>query len=343
MNYSYKNDVYANFTSSPTIFPKNETDQLSVSDWVGVFLYILVIILGVPGNGLVIWITAFDIKRSVNTMWFLNLAVADLLCCLFMPFTIMSLTLGHWPLGFYTCKVIPPIASITMFASILLLTMISIDRCLLVVKPVWCQNNRTLGKAYVACAVIWTLAIVFNIPSFIFWDINQSKKKDKCVYNYRIIRDKGDQRMEYSITICGLLTAFILPLLVMVTCYTILIIRVRKRFTQRTKIMKVVLVVIVGFFICWLPYHVTGMIAVLNPEDSFTYKFHLDEIFIAFAFMNNCINPIIYVVMGQDMKDRAKKSIRIILRNVLEEEASQSRESRMKRLFGESRNTETSV
>ncbi|KAG8553128.1 hypothetical protein GDO81_003289, partial [Engystomops pustulosus] len=222
MNSSNWNNVYENVTLNSTSFPKNENDQLSASDWVGIFLYTLVFLLGVPGNGLVVWITAFDINRSVNTIWFLNLAVADLLCCLSVPINIMTITLRYWPLGPFFCKVIPSIVSITMYTSILLLSMISIDRCVLVIKPVWCQNKRTLGKAYVACAVIWILAIVFNGPSFIFWGIRKSEGKEECKYDYEIIRGEGKQRTENSITISRLLIGFILPFLVIVTCYTIL-------------------------------------------------------------------------------------------------------------------------
>ncbi|XP_071979134.1 C5a anaphylatoxin chemotactic receptor 1-like [Engystomops pustulosus] len=341
-NGTYSGDYdYGGHTFPTHIMPKTSVNP--VYGWVAIFLYVLVFILGVPGNGLVIWITAFDIKRSVNTMWFLNLAVADLLCCLSVPFTIMSIVLEYWPLGLFACKFIPSILLISMYASVLLLTMISIDRCLLVMKPVWCQNKRTLGKAYVACAVTWILALVFSSPSFIFRNLSTSS--GKCVYSYVLVPKEIQQTVENSIAVYRLLIGFIIPFLVIITCYTILVVRVKKRFTQNTKTMTLVLVVIAGFFICWLPYHVVGFVIAANPSHSDTYKSikQVDTIFVAIAFMNSCINPIIYVLMGQDFKSKFQKSIRSVLRNVLTEESSQSRDSSKTKSLSETRNTEASV
>ncbi|XP_077141620.1 C5a anaphylatoxin chemotactic receptor 1-like [Ranitomeya variabilis] len=328
--------------------PAREPDSdpmITVYKWIALVLYSLVFILGVPGNGLVVWITAFEMKRTVNTIWFLNLAVADLLCCLSVPFAIMNISLGYWPLGLFTCKFIPSILLITMYASVLLLTMISIDRCALVMKPVWCQNHRTLGKAYLACAILWILAIIQSSPSFIFRHFNTSNGIDYCVYDYKILNQENRQRVENSIAIFRLLMGFIFPFLIIVTCYGILMNRVKQRFTQNTKTMKVVLVVIAGFFLCWLPYHVAGLILALNPSNSelFESTRKVDRIIIAIAFMNSCINPIIYVLMGQDFKSKFRKSIKFILKNVLVEEASQSLDCKKTKSTSETKNTEASV
>ncbi|XP_073497533.1 C5a anaphylatoxin chemotactic receptor 1-like [Phyllobates terribilis] len=330
----------------PTPEPEPDSDPTTIAyKWIALVLYFLVFILGVPGNGLVVWITAFEMKRSVNTIWFLNLAVADLLCCLSVPFTIMNISLGYWPLGLFTCKFIPSILLITMYASVLLLTMISIDRCALVMKPVWCQNNRTLGKAYLACAIMWILAIIQSSPSFIFRHFNTSDGKDYCIYDYKILKQENQQRVENFIAIIRLLMGFIVPFLVIVTCYGILMNRVKQRFTQNTKTMKVVLTVIAGFFVCWLPYHVAGSILALHPSNSELYQStkKVDKIIIAIAFMNSCINPIIYVLMGQDFKSKFRKSIKFILKNVLAEEVSQSLDSKKTKSTSETKHTEAYV
>ncbi|POI21888.1 hypothetical protein CIB84_014366 [Bambusicola thoracicus] len=149
-------------------------------------IFILVFIIGIPGNGLVIWVAGLKMKRSVNIIWFLNLAVADFMCCLSLPFVIVHLFLNaHWPYGWFLCKVIPSVIIFTMFASVFLLMVISIDRCLLVMKPVWCQNHRTVKFISLVCSGIWILAFIICCPVFHYRTIVTNGGKIECGYDFR--------------------------------------------------------------------------------------------------------------------------------------------------------------
>ncbi|CAI9533733.1 unnamed protein product [Staurois parvus] len=307
-------------------------------------MYCMVFVLGVPGNGLVVWVTTFEMKRTVNSVWFLNLAVADLLCCFAVPFSIMWIALGHWPLGLFACKTIPSILLVNMYASVLLLTMISIDRCALVLKPVWCQNKRTVNKAYVACLVIWILAITLSTPSFVFRNTTEKNyNKEGCVYDYSFLKDQK-QKVENLIAIFRLLMGFVIPFVVITACYSVLLRRVSGRYTQSTKTVKIILIVIIGFFFCWLPYHVAGLILTVHNINSNLYTTfqNVDTLFIALAFVNSCINPIIYVLAGREFKSKFKRSIKFILKNALAEDVS-SLDSKRSKLASETKNTEAAV
>ncbi|GLD71984.1 chemokine-like receptor 1 [Lates japonicus] len=59
-------------------------------------IYSLAFILGVLGNGVVIWVTGFKMNKTVNTVWFLNLAVADFLFTAFLPFTVTPPSAFSW-------------------------------------------------------------------------------------------------------------------------------------------------------------------------------------------------------------------------------------------------------
>ncbi|XP_039474953.1 chemokine-like receptor 1 [Oreochromis aureus] len=109
---------------------------------VSLILYSLAFVLGVLGNGVVIWVTGFKMKKTVNTVWYLNLAVADFIFTAFLPLSVTYLASGfHWPFGKFMCKLNTTISSLNMFASVYILVVISVDRCVSVVWPVWAQNH----------------------------------------------------------------------------------------------------------------------------------------------------------------------------------------------------------
>ncbi|XP_039076576.1 C3a anaphylatoxin chemotactic receptor [Hyaena hyaena] len=145
----------------------------------------LTFLLGLPGNGLVLWVAGLKMQRTVNTVWFLHLTLADFLCCLSLPFSLAHLVLqGHWPYGWLLCKLIPSVIVLNMFASVFLLTAISLDRCLLVLKPIWCQNHRNTGTAFTICGCIWVMAFVMCIPVFMYRETFAVGNHEICDYNF---------------------------------------------------------------------------------------------------------------------------------------------------------------
>ncbi|XP_075409233.1 C3a anaphylatoxin chemotactic receptor [Tenrec ecaudatus] len=144
-------------------------------------------LLGVPGNALVLWVMGLKMKQTANTVWFLNLTAADFVCCLSLPFSMAHLVLqGYWPYGWLLCKLIPSIIILNMFASVFLLTAISLDRCLLVIKPIWCQNHRNVRTSYLFCGCIWVVALAMCMPVFIYREMSTVNNYDMCGYSFDI-------------------------------------------------------------------------------------------------------------------------------------------------------------
>ncbi|NWR66742.1 C5AR1 protein, partial [Bucorvus abyssinicus] len=299
-------------------------------------LYALIFLLGVLGNGAVIWVTGFELRRTVNGVWFLNLSVADLLCCLALPFLALPLAQDHhWPLGRFACKLLPSLTVLNMFASVLLLTAISADRCAMVTRPVWCQNHRTPALARGACAAAWLLAALLTLPSFVFRTTRFDDFSDKttCVLDYAAVAPR-QHLTEMATAVARFVCGFLVPFVVITACYGLLLARVRsKGFARSRKAVKLILVVIVSFFVCWLPYHVVGLILASSPANGALFRGarDADPVVAGVAYVNSCINPVIYVVMGQDFQDRFRRSWRAVLRGVLSDDpASTLGDSRMK-------------
>ncbi|XP_043357373.1 C5a anaphylatoxin chemotactic receptor 1-like isoform X3 [Dermochelys coriacea] len=319
----YDPDSYPNFTAPDfdTLTPL--PFQLTPVLWASLVLYSLVFLLGVPGNAAVIWVTGFRMKRTVNTVWFLNLAVADLLCCLALPFLAVPVARGNrWELGDFACKLLPSLTILNMFASVLLLTAISLDRCALVTKPVWCQNHRTTRLAWGLSGAAWLLALLMTLPTFIFRTTHHKAFSDKvmCVMEYAPV--SGYQTaVEVSIATFRFAAGFLVPFVVIATCYSLVLARVQGScVAQCHKPTVIVLVVIVGFFACWLPCHVVGLILATHAPNTRLYKLAdaTQPLVVSLAYVNSCLNPIIYVGMGQGFRGLVQS----LLADILQEEGA---------------------
>ncbi|XP_018542666.1 chemerin-like receptor 1 [Lates calcarifer] len=301
-------------------------------------IYSLAFVLGVLGNGVVIWVTGFKMKKTVNTVWFLNLAVADFLFTAFLPFTVTYVALDfHWPFGNIMCKLNTTVTYLNMFASVYILVVISVDRCVSVVWPVWAQNCRNVRRASCASLGVWVLALIFSAPYFIFRDTEHyhDEKITICFDNFAL-SDDNETPVEHfrhqAMAITRFLLGFVVPFTVIISCYAVIIHRLRRSRTlasQSSRSFKIIAAVITTFFLCWAPYHIMSLIEMVHFTDSGSETLqHVIAICMpiatSLAFLNSCLNPLLYVFMGQDFKDKVRKSILNILETVFQEEETRS-------------------
>ncbi|GAA6107690.1 C3a anaphylatoxin chemotactic receptor [Tachysurus ichikawai] len=323
---SYEDDLY----NSPGF---SETSKKSI-EVASLVFYCLTCFLGVPGNALVVWIAGVKMKRTINTIWFLNLAIADLLCCLSIPLIVAEILLKHdWPYGDAMCKVLPTIIVINMFASIFTLNLISLDRFIQVVKPVWAQNNRTIRLAWICCALAWTLAILLSLPNLILRKTFTSETFNItiCMFsngNTTNIDDDDfsiDRDVSFrALTMARFVLGFLIPLLSIVFCYTGITRKVMSSQFRAGRAFRIMLAVVVAFFLSWFPYHVVGLLEVYGGTQEAILARDLDPLVISFAYVNSCMNPILYVFVGQDFKEKVKLSLRRVFEKAFSEDNTMS-------------------
>ncbi|CAL8261222.1 unnamed protein product [Boreogadus saida] len=228
---------------------------------ISLIILCLVFLFGTVGNGLVIYVTGFRMKRTVNSIWFLNLALADFLFTSFLIFLIISQAKAyHWPFGWFMCKLSSVIAIGNMFASVFFLTAISVDRSLCTWVVVWSQNHRTVRKAQLICAGIWLASLACSIPY----------GHSKCVY----------VRMQF--TVCALsqtanklalthfqfFMGFLIPMLAITGSYVAIGMRMRRfNRAKSRKSLRIIIAIILAFVVCWVPYHVHKYIEAYGNKD----------------------------------------------------------------------------
>ncbi|XP_060113681.1 chemerin-like receptor 1 [Heteronotia binoei] len=295
------------------------------------FIYSIAFVLGVIGNGLVIFITGFRMKKTVNAIWFLNLAIADFTFTFFLPLNVVYLALDfHWPFGEAMCKFNSSLAFVNLYSSIYLLMVISIDRCISVLCPVWAQNHRNPRCASFVAVGVWILALVLSSPTIHFRKTVQSKDKIHC-YNHFSHDKKQAEVTHRAVIISRFIFAFVIPFQVILICYGAIVLQLRRdRLARSSKPFRVITAVIVAFFVCWLPYHVFSFLEIQVYKDPTLHQALIIGIPLtsSLAFINSCLNPILYVCMGNDFKEWLKHSILSIFENAFtEKESPQQRSS----------------
>ncbi|XP_066465484.1 C3a anaphylatoxin chemotactic receptor-like [Eleutherodactylus coqui] len=280
-------------------------------------LYSIVFALGTIGNGLVIWIAGFRMKNTISATWFLNLAIADFLCCASLPLRIAEWVYILSDIQVFFCLLTILLFSINVNASVLLLTAMSIDRYISVIWPFWAKFHRTSKLVKITVAIIWVFSLLLTgliicLNAFYFNDV-----REWCILYHNVFDRYG---MKQIVQLLRLSVMFAIPFLVILISYVTIFLKLRqkKRPQRSQRSYRIITAVILCFFICWFPYYIW----LLTPQDKLDYiHFHIiNNIIINLACLNSCINPIIYVFMGQDFKHGFLRSIPFRLEKALSEQ-----------------------
>nr|XP_020450129.1 chemokine-like receptor 1 [Monopterus albus] len=277
---------------------------------------VVIFLLGFCGNGLVIWICGFKMKKTVNTTWYLSLAISDFVFCSILPFNITYTVMEEWIFGRFMCKFTSIIMFLNMFSSIFLLVIISVDRCISVMFPVWAQNQRTIKKASIVVAVAWFLAMTLSIPSMIFRDVDSHMGKTICFNKYTL-----SQHSHMLVAVIRFLVGFIGPFIIIIICYSIIILKLcTNRMTKSTKPFKVMTALVAAFFMCWLPYHTFILLELKHQDYDHSLLNTGIRVGTCLAAANSFLNPVLYVFMGNDFKRTFKSSMLSRMENAMVEE-----------------------
>ncbi|XP_008113561.1 leukotriene B4 receptor 2 [Anolis carolinensis] len=274
----------------------------STSSGTGVVFLLLAAAIGLPGNLFVIWSILWKMKpsqRSVTCLLVVNLAMADAAVLLLTPFFVIFLIFRDWIFGLAICKVVYYLCCINMFASIFIITLMSVDRCLAVNQPYFSQAIRKKHLVVKLLSGIWLGAILLSIPAFLFRQVVTDPSK------MRHICEPCHSRPNLAIFHFTLETvvAFVIPFTIIVGCYSAILIRLRGvRMRQGARTEKLIVSIVICFAVLWVPYHIVNMLQVASNVASGRTAEKLGQAWksgragaTALAFISSSINPVLYV------------------------------------------------
>ncbi|XP_041666747.1 proteinase-activated receptor 1-like isoform X2 [Cheilinus undulatus] len=272
--------------------------------------YTLVCLLSVPIN---IWALLIFIRRikpkTLAVIYMMNLACADLLFSMVLPFKISYHFTGNdWIFGPAMCRIVTAAFYWNMYCSVLLISLISVDRLLAVVYPIQSLSWRSPAKAVISCAAMWILSflgsmhLLFTEQTFNLTELNittchdiQPSQPFLCYKMYYII-------------LCFLL--FFLPLIITLVSYTQVIFSLIKvqpgvpdHSQKKRRAMFLTATVLVMFVLCFLPTNIVFLVHQLmyseeiqDPEN----EGNPDRLYIIYSVclslgsLNCILDPLVY-------------------------------------------------
>lgn len=271
-------------------------------------MYFLVCAVGLCGNALVIYVILRYAKmKTVTNIYILNLAIADVLFMLGLPFIAIQLALVHWPFGPVLCRVVMTVDSLNQFTSIFCLMVMSIDRYLAVVHPIKSTKWRKPRMAKTINVAVWGASLMVNLPIVIYSGI--IIKHDGCFCT--IVWPEPEEAYYTAFMIYTFILGFFLPLLVISLCYIFIIVKVKssgirvgssKRKRSERKVTRMVSIVVAVFVLCWLPFYVFNVTSVTGTISTTPVLRSTFAFVVVLGYANSCANPILYAFLSENFK-----------------------------------------
>uniref|UniRef100_A0A4X2K9F8 Relaxin-3 receptor 1 n=2 Tax=Vombatus ursinus TaxID=29139 RepID=A0A4X2K9F8_VOMUR len=203
----------------------------------------------------------------------------------------------------------------------------------------WCFSTKAL------CVLIWVSAMLASLPHAIFSTTATVMDEELCLVRFPDKPRIGDSQFWLGLYHTQkVLLGFVLPLGVISLCYLLLVRYISERpvrggggagvepgipsasgkgcssaagasAKRRSKVTKSVTIVVLSFFLCWLPNQALttwGILIKLNVVH-FSHEYFLSQVYVfpvsvCLAHSNSCLNPILYCLMRREFR-KALKSL----------------------------------
>lgn len=275
------------------------------------------------GNIIVIYLVyKLPSMRHLTNMLLVNMCVANLLVTLFaMPYSVLYVFLQyHWlsgSLGNVTCKLTHFSYALSIAASIIALLLISLDRFYAVLYALR-RRPLLLRSTKWASLGIWISSCVFMSPYLFQFRVVAVKTAPLCIISWEPL-DNEIASQAYFFIVFFLL--YSLPLTGIALAYTLIGKRLwhRKIPGQHTlsnarvleqskrKVVRMLIIVVVVFAICWIPAHLMHFLSYFQRE---TY-FSLHPLVLLMSFWschaNSAISPWLFLIMHYNFRQGARR------------------------------------
>ena len=268
-------------------------------------------ILGIVGNLLVtivIWkrrLTSLSMDILIGA-----LAVADLLTSVFIVPLPRAVVVPSSLMGELYCRLIFTSYFMWSFvgSSIYILTFISVERLVAVMFPIHWKYLSGKRRILIAVAFIYVTSMTFQ--SYLIHIFSVDRENLSCIVRYESV---AAQKLIGSL---AFLVYFLIPTVVMFIAQSLTAFTLHRKslqllsgLSQKTRsnpsynlllakqaVLKLLVVIILIFVICWGPANVAYLLYNLGILDASYLYGPIDSTFTLLAYFNSCLNPVVYAI-----------------------------------------------
>ncbi|XP_066297421.1 somatostatin receptor type 5-like [Branchiostoma lanceolatum] len=202
--------------------------------------------------------------------------------------------------------------------SIILLTVIAVERHKAITDPLSNRRHGTVKHAGKICAVVWLVSALAAAIDTVARNVvtndwtftgNSLHSGASCV----ILRleSSGTTHPFFAIILLDFLFGYVLPMCIIIPLYVRILVKVRqsRRLAERAtrsddQAFLMVFVVTVLFLINWLPFHIISLLIHMFVSNE---KYDTIGVALSFAVFNSVANPFLYALLGRNFRDKVKK------------------------------------
>ncbi|KAF2984372.1 hypothetical protein EK904_000760, partial [Melospiza melodia maxima] len=268
--------------------------------------------IGIIGNLLVLYAFYSNKKlRTPQNYFIMNLAVSDfLMSATQAPMCFVNSLHREWILGDIGCNLYAFCGALFGITSMMTLLAISVDRYLVITKPLqsiqWTSKRRTVQ----IIALVWLYSLGWSVAPLLGWSSYVPEGlMISCTWDYVTY---SPANRSYTMILCC--CVFFIPLVIIFHCYLSMFLAIRRTgrdveklgscsrksylsqsMKNEWKLAKIAFVVIIVFVLSWSPYACVTLIAWAGRGNSLTpYSKSVPAVI---AKASAVYNPIIYAII----------------------------------------------
>jgi len=298
-----------------------QTTTMTSSSQRGIEFYfqcvvLVIALVGTAANGLILY-ALFASKQHKKHFLIVHQNIVDLftssttLIIYLLKFFNIYLTgsVGYWLCTLFFSEILLWVGT---YSSVINLAIITVERYLKVVYPVWSKNKLKNWMIYSAMAIAWIIPSIACLA----WRFTTSQVIDGVCHALQSL-DSYAAQLIY--VFWEFLSFYVLVIFIFVFCYWRILIVVRRQARVmaghsatgsnaaqaqsnqiQTNVIKTMVLVSALYTISWTPLYICVMILYLYPYPLEWQGMYYSSTFIAFSYM--CTNPFVYATKFDPVK-----------------------------------------